>query len=515
MNHAVNSTSTTPSKRWLIIIAVMSATLIQVLDGTIVNVALPHMQGSLAAAPDQITWTLTSYLVASAIFMPLTGYFTDRLGQKNYLLICIAGFTVTSALCGASLSLFEIVLFRLLQGAFGAALVPLSQAILTRVYPRQEQGKAMAIWGIGVMVGPILGPTLGGYITEFASWRWTFYVNVPVGTFAFLLAWQVVPDSIKKPRIMDWHGLILLSLAIAGFQYFLDRGNQQDWLNGRDIQITFLISVLSLAGFIFYTLQSKQEKQTIVDIRIFKDRNFTLASLLLAVLGLGMFGSMVVQPLMLENLFNYPVLTTGLVMAPRGVSGMISMILVAKLINRIDARWLIAIGILLSALGTAICTTYSQELNINWIIWPLFLQGFGLGMIFVPLGTMAFATLPASMQVEATGLYSLLRTLGASAGISITVTILTRHAQIAWNQLGGFINPYRPAVSSYLQAAHLQLNNPLAPTLLGQQLSQQAQMLAFVNTYAFIMWSFLMMLPLVFLLRKPDQKPTLALSAAD
>ncbi|MGB6977277.1 MAG: DHA2 family efflux MFS transporter permease subunit, partial [Gammaproteobacteria bacterium] len=378
-----------------------------------------------------------------------------------------------------------------------------------------ELGKAMAIWGSGVMLGPILGPTLGGYITEFVSWRWTFYVNVPVGIFAFLLAWQVVPDSEKKQRVMDWRGLTLLSLAIGAFQYFLDRGNQQDWLSGHDIQIAVLICTLSLAGFLFYVLHPQQQKRTVFDIRIFKDRNFTLASLLLTVLGLGMFGSMVVQPLMLENLFNYPVLTTGLVMVPRGISGMISMILVAKLINRVDPRWLIAIGILLGALGTAVCTTYSLNLNVGWIIWPLFLQGFGLGMIFVPLGAMAFATLPNSMQLEAAGLYSLLRTLGSSAGISITVTVLTRHAQIAWNQLGGLINPYRPAVGSYLQALHLQLNNPLAPTVLGQELLRQAQMVAFVNTYAFIMWSFLLMLPLVFLLRKPAQKPTFAMPAAD
>jgi DHA2 family multidrug resistance protein len=508
MNQAATFSNTPTSARWLIIIAVMSATLIQVLDSTIVNVALPHMQGSLGAAPDQITWTLTSYLVASAIFMPLTGYFTDLLGRKKYLLICIAGFTLSSALCGASLSLFEIVLFRLLQGAFGAALVPLSQGIITSVYSKKEQGKAMAIWGTGVMVGPILGPTLGGYITEFVSWRWTFYVNVPVGLFAFLLAWQVVPDSPKKQRAMDWRGLLLLSFAIGAFQYFLDRGSQQDWFSGRDIQLAVLIGIISLVGFLFYTLQPQAKNTAIFDIRIFKDRNFALASSLLAILGLGMYGSMVIQPLMLENLLNFPVVTTGLAMAPRGISGMISMIIVAKIINRVDPRWLTATGILLSALGTAICTTYSANLNINWIIWPLFLQGFGLGMIFVPLGTMAFATLPDSMKVEAAGLFSLLRTIGSSAGISITITVLTRHTQIAWNQIGGLINPYRPAVGNYLQTLHMQLNNPLAPTLLGQQLAQQAQMIAFINTYAFIMWSFLLMLPLVFLLRKPENQPS-------
>jgi DHA2 family multidrug resistance protein len=490
----------TASTRWLIIVAVMSATLMQVLDTTIVNVALPHMQGSLDATPDEISWTLTSYLVASAIFMPLTGYLSDRLGRKQYLLICIAGFTIASALCGASMNLTEIVSFRLLQGMFGAALVPLSQAIITDIYSEEERGKGMAIWGMGVMIGPILGPTLGGYLTQVANWRWTFYVNVPVGILAVLLAWRVLPNSEKKSRSMDWLGLLFISIAIGALQYLLDRGNQQDWFNASDIRNAALISCLSLIAFLLHSFWHPEK--VVFNLRIFKDRNFTIASILLALMGLGMYGAMVIQPLMLENLLNYPVLTTGLVMAPRGISGMITMLFVGKIIHRVDPRYLITFGIICSMFGTFIGTLYSQNTNLFWFVWPLIFQGVGVSLIFVPLSTVAFSTLPETARVEGAGLFSLLRTLGSSIGISIATMVFTRQTQISWNQLGGFIQPYNTALQTYLNSLHLTVQQPLAGAILGNELNNQAQMLGFVDTYYFIMWGFLIMLPLVLLLKR-------------
>lgn len=496
----INAQQITPWQRWLIIIAVMSATLMQVLDTTIVNVALPYMQGSLGANSDEISWTLTSYLVASAIFMPLTGYFTDRFGRKNYLLICIAGFTFASALCGASLSLSAIVFFRLLQGVFGAALVPLSQAILVDVYSTEERGKAMAIWGLGVMIGPVLGPTLGGYLTDIASWRWTFYVNVPVGIFAVLLAWSVVPDTVKIKRSMDWIGLVFISCAIGALQYFLDRGNQQDWLDALDIRIAVIIAIVGLCSFLIHSF--KHPQHTVFNLKIFKDRNFTISSLILALLGLGMYGSMVIQPLLLESLLNYPVLTAGLILAPRGISAMVGMVVVGKLINRYDPRWLIITGIILSSIGTSAGMKYNQLIDMWWIAWPLLFQGFGLSLIFVPLSTIAFSTLPAESRSEATGLYSLLRTIGASVGISLTITVFTRHTQIAWNQIGGSIQPYNQALYDYLRPLHLSIHQPLATTILSNELIHQAQMIAFLDSFTFITGGFLLMLPLVFLLKK-------------
>lgn len=493
------STNLTASERWIITIAIMTATLMQVLDTTIVNVALPHMQGSLGASPDETTWTLTSYLVASAIFMPLTGYFTDRFGRKNYLLLSVIGFTLTSALCGAATSIVQMVVFRLLQGIFGAGLVPLSQAILTEIFPEQERGKAMAIWGMGVMVGPILGPSLGGYLTDIASWRWTFYVNVPFGIAASLMVFRFVPDTLKKERKIDWLGLLLIAVAIGSIQYVLDRGNQRDWFDALDIRISTFLGLISLVGFIIYSLKNKNN--SIFNLTIFKDRNFILSSLLLMVLGLGMYGTMVIQPQLLQGLLNYPVLLAGLIMAPRGLASMFSMMIVGKLINYIDPRWFIALGIVLGATGIYICTQYSQEISLSWLIWPLILQGLGLGLIFVPLSSIAFSTLPTTTRAEAAGIYSLLRTIGSSIGISITITFLSRHTQMAWNQLGSSMQIYNPAFMDYVHSLHLDVSSPKAIALLTSELSQQSLMLSYINTFSFIMWSFLIMLPCVLLLK--------------
>jgi DHA2 family multidrug resistance protein len=490
------------AQRVLITIAVMSATVMQVLDMTIVNVALPHMQGELNAAPDQITWVLTSYLVASAIFMPLTGYFADRFGQKNFLLVSILGFVIASTLCGIATNLPEMVVFRLLQGVFGAALVPLSQSIMVDTFPVQQRGRAMAIWGIGVMVGPILGPTLGGYLTESLDWRWTFYINVPVGILSFLLAWSVVPHTERRARTMDWSGFLLLALAIGGLQLVLDRGNVDDWFNSRSIQLSALASAIGLVAFVYHAAFHK--KSTLFHLDIFADRNFSTSTFLLTVFGLGLFGSIVLQPLMLESLLGYPASTTGLLMAPRGVASMISMMVVGRIITRVSPRTLIAAGIVISAAGSYAMTGYSLYSDAWALIWPVIFQGFGLGMIFVPLSTVAFTTLPRQRSAEAAGIYSLMRTVGSSVGISIATTVLTRHTQMAWNQLGGHIEPFNPALSQYFSGLHLALPDPRAVGLLAYELGRQAQMTGLLDAFMLVTWSFLFMLPLVLLLRRGE-----------
>lgn len=496
--------SLSAQNRWLITIVVMSATLMQVIDTTIVNVALPHMQGTLGASSDEITWILTSYLVSSAIFMPLTGYFSDRFGRKKYLIYSIIGFTLTSALCGAAMTLDELVIFRLLQGICGAGLVPLSQALLADIFPPEERGKAMAIWGMGVMVGPILGPTLGGYLTDVTSWRFTFYVNVPVGLFTLLLAY-VIPDSPKKNRLMDWPGLLLFCTAIGGTQYVLDRGNQADWFASTSICcITYLV-VTCFLGFLLHNINRKQIR--VFDLRIVQDRNFAISSLLLCIFGLGLYGIMVVQPMMMEGLFDYPALTTGLMMAPRGLSGMLSMLLVGRMIKRTDPRWLILAGIVLSVAGMSMGTRYSiTHISPFWLITPMLLQGFGLGMVMVPLSTIAFSTLKAELRTEAAGLFSLLRTLGSAIGISIAITWYTRGSQRYWNQLSGEINLQHAALNHYLTALHLDPQQPLSIALLATELSRQAAMLSFVNVFAMISMSFVLMIPLVLLLKHHKQE---------
>jgi DHA2 family multidrug resistance protein len=484
----------------MITLAVMSATLIQVLDTTIVNVALPHMAGQLGATTDQVSWVLTSYLVSSAIVMPLTGYFSDTLGRKRFLLVCIAGFVAASALCGIAQSLLQIVAFRLLQGVFGAALVPLSQAIMTDAYPREERGKAMAIWGLGVMVGPVLGPTLGGWLTEAASWRWTFYINVPIGALSFFLATQYVPDTERKSRRMDWIGLALLGSGIAGLQYMLDRGTSQDWFAATDIRISAAMAAIGLGGFMWHSL--RLGPAALFDLRIFKDRNFAMACLVMAALGLGLFGGLVLQPILLEGLLGYPIVTTGFVMAPRGLATAISMMIVGRLVSRTDPRLLVGVGMLISAAGSYAMTWYSLDVNTMWVIWPAFLQGMGLGLIFVPLSTIAYATLDRSRMAEAAGIYSLLRTIGAAAGISVVTTLMTRQSQVIWNELGGHINKYNQAFIEYLRPLHLSPTDPQAIALVAAQVAQQAQMGAMLDVFQVTTWSFLAMLPLVLLLRR-------------
>jgi DHA2 family multidrug resistance protein len=480
-------------------IAVMSATVMQVIDTTIVNVALPQMQGQLSATPDQISWVLTSYLVASGIVMLLTGYFTDRIGQKRFLLLSIAGFTLTSVLCGISGSLAEIVGFRLLQGVFGAALVPLSQSIMVQTFPPEERGKAMAIWGVGVMVGPILGPTLGGWLTEVLSWRWTFFINLPVGILSASLVMRYVAHTELKKRDMDWLGLILLAMAIGGLQFILDRGNQDDWFEAITIQYAALVCVAGLLGFLWHGLT--KHEHVIFDPAIFRDRNFTTSSLLLAVFGLGLFGTLILQPMLLESLLGYPAIDTGLLLAPRGLASMFSMMLVGKLISRSDPRKLIITGMVIFSFGSYLTTLYSLNLSLAWIVVPAVIQGMGLGLVFVPLSTVAFSTLPQRLAAEAAGIYSVMRTVGSSIGISIVATLMTNHTQVAWHNLDGNLNPFNPAVAEYLRGMQLDINSAQAPLLLARELGRQANMIGMLDAFVLVTWSFALMLPLVFVMR--------------
>jgi DHA2 family multidrug resistance protein len=486
-------------RRGLITLAMMSSTVLVVLDMTIVNVALPHMGGELSASPEELSWVLTSYLVASAVFMPLTGYLTDRLGRKNHLLASIGGFVLTSMASGAATSLAMMIFFRILQGAFGASLVPLSQAVLNEVYPRDERGKAMAIWGMGVMLGPILGPTLGGWLTEYLSWRWIFYINLPVGVLSLLLAARVVPDAAIVPRKLDWAGLLLASLGIAAGQFVLDRGNEDGWFSSPLIVGAALVSLLALGGFVLYALSTRA--QPIFNLRLFRDRNFAASSLIIAILGLGMFGALVVQPLMLESLLGYPALTTGLVMAPRGLASMAGMVLVGRFIRHLDVRLIIGTGMALAALGSHFMTSYDLAIDPWAATWPGLLQGLGMGLMMVPLSTLALSTLPPAALSEAAGLFSLFRTVGASAGIAVVETVASRHGQMAWNQLGGHIQPFNPALSGYLAPIHLGPGDPRGVAVLTAMLAQQAQMQAVLDVFQLVTWSFVAMLPLLLLLK--------------
>lgn len=489
--------------RLLTSVAVMAATIMQVLDTTIVNVALPNMAGQLDATPDNISWVLTSYLVASAIFMPLTGFFTDRLGQKRFLLICIAGFVVASALCGMATSLTQMVLFRILQGIFGASLVPLSQSVMLQTYPPEQRGKAMAIWAMGVMVAPILGPTLGGWLTEVVSWRWTFYINLPVGIVSFILAVRYVPDSPTRPRRMDWLGFTSLAMGIGALQLVLDRGNQDDWFSSQSLILAAIVAALSFIFFFVYTLTGKHHP--LFDLRIFKDRNFLVASLIMTTIGVGFFGGMVLQSLFLQNFLGYPTFDAGLYMAPRGLASLLVMVFVGKFSGRFPPRNFVLVGIFCSIAGNFLMTHFTGDITATELLLPMILQGMGMGLIFVPISTLAFSTLPKATAAEAAGIYSLIRTVGSALGISVIATYFSRSAQQSWGVLRGEITPYSDALHAYLAPLHLGTQDAQGIALAAKTVMHQAQNIAYIDSFWFATMNFVLMLPLLLLVRTPKK----------
>jgi MFS transporter, DHA2 family, multidrug resistance protein len=487
--------------RVLTSIAVMTATIMQVLDTTIVNVALPNMAGQLDATPDNISWVLTSYLIASAIFMPLTGFITDRVGQKRFLLISIAGFVVFSALCGMATSLAEIVLFRFMQGVCGAALVPLSQSIMLQIFPGEQRGKAMAIWAMGVMVAPVLGPTLGGWLTEYISWRWTFYINLPVGMASFFLAMRYVHDTPTRARRMDWAGFATLALGIGALQLVLDRGNQDDWFSSETLVFAAIVSTVSFIFFIAYSLTGKHHP--LFDLRIFKDRNFLVASLIMTTIGIGFFGGMLLQSLFLQNFLGYPTFEAGLYMAPRGIASFFVMMFVGKFSGKIPPRNFILVGIICSIAGNYLMTSFTSEMTANDLLVPVILQGMGMGLVFVPISTLAFTTLPKETAAEAAGIYSLIRALGSALGISILVTYFSRDTQQNWSLLRGAITPYSDSFKAYLGPLHLGTNDPQGIATAAGAVLHQAQNIGYIDSFWFATLNFVMMLPLLLLVRTP------------
>lgn len=480
MQQSLSHHQITNTVRWIITITVMLTAVIEVLDMTIVNVALNQMMGSFAATADQITWVMTAYIVASAVMMPLTGRLVQLFGRRRLLLINISGFFLTSVLCGISTDLLEIVIFRLLQGVFGAALVPLSQYILRDIFPKKDLGKAMAIWGLGIMVAPVLGPTIGGYLTEHFNWRWVFYINVPVCIIAFLLTLSYIPETVRSRPKIDWLGLLLMIAGIGCLQTFLDRGNQEDWLNSNFILILVIITIISLSVF---TIRGLIKADNIVKIRLFAERNFLISTLMLAGFSLGLFGMIALQPMMLEQLMGYPSETAGLAMAPRGIASAIAMVLVGPIARKFDPRILSAIGVSCAAFGTYQMMNYSLNDGMWQIIMPTIWQGFGIGFVMVPLSAVAFDYIDQNDVAEASGLFSFGRSLGMSIGISILSSIVTNQTQRSWSSLSSNISLTN---QNYLNWAHNQGYDPNASTTLQQAMQvvhQQANLIGFLDAF--------------------------------
>ncbi len=488
----------------LVTVSVMLATIMQVLDTTIANVALPHMQGSLSATQDQITWVLTSYIVAAAIMTPPTGWLTGRFGRKNVFLVSIAGFTLASVMCGISISIEEMVLFRLLQGVFGAALVPLSQSTLLDINPKERHGSAMALWGIGVMLGPILGPTLGGYLTEMYSWRWVFYINLPIGIISFLGISAFMFETEPHERPFDVFGFLMLTLAIGAFQLILDRGEQVDWFDAAEICV---YTGAALAAVWMFIVHSRQTAHPFISPELFLDRNFVAGIVFIFFVGIILLATMALLPPFMQNLMGYPVLDVGILMAPRGIGTMVAMMIVGRASGKVDPRVMIVAGLICTAYSLWEMARFTTFVPQHIIVATGVVQGFGLGLIFVPLSTISFATLEMKFRTEAASLFSLVRNLGSSIGVSLVMTMLGKGIQANHQYLAENITPYTaPLGQNYLlQGAQA---GPVAGALaqLNGEINRQAATIAYLNDFAMMMWVVVASIPLVLLLKNPHHK---------
>jgi DHA2 family multidrug resistance protein len=486
--------------RTAITFCVILATLMQALDTTIANVALPYMQGSVSASQDQIAWVLTSYIVAAAIMTPPTGYLAGRFGLKRLFLVSVAGFTVASMLCGMSQSLLQIVLFRILQGLFGAALVPLSQTVLFNINPPERQGSAMALWGVAVMAGPVLGPVLGGWLTEAYTWRYVFYINLPIGVLAFLGIVTFLPQTGRNATAkLDWFGFGSLSLTIAALQVMLDRGEQLDWFGSGEIVIEAIIGASAFYLFLVHTFTAPAP---FVRPSLFRDRNFTAGIIFIAIIGLTYYASLALQPPYLQNLMNYPIVTAGLVLGPRGVGTMGAMLLVGKLIGKVDTRALLAAGLGLTAWSFYEMTGWTPDVSQTTIVNVGVIQGIGLGFLFVPLSVVTLSTLSSELRAEGAGLYSLSRNIGSSVGISVVNSLLTTNTQANHAEIAQHVTAVNRIFSDPTVARYWNPLTAAGRAALDAMITQQAQIIAYIDDYKLLMLATLAAIPLLIVFKK-------------
>ena len=502
--HAINP--------WLIAAAVMLATFMEVLDTSIAAVALPYIAGSLSASNDEATWVLTSYLVANAIFLPASSWFSLRFGRKRFLIACIAIFTISSFACGAATSLGMILIARAIQGAGGGALQPLSQAILLESFPPQKRGLAMAVFALGVVVAPVLGPTLGGWLTDAYSWRWAFYINIPVGIFAVFMISRYVedPSYIKDahPGKLDGIGLGLLAVWLGCLQIILDKGQEDDWFGAAWIRWAFAILIIA---FIAFLIRQFRHKQPLVDLRVFRHRNFTLGCLLIGLFGAAIYGLVTLLPLFYQELMGYTALAAGWAVSPRGIGAIVAMPIIGYLTAKIDNRWLIALGFVMFGVASLWFGQVNLEIGQWSFIWAILISGFGSGCVFVPLSTTTMAFLKNEEIGNASGLYNLVRNIGGSIGISIVNTIIARHEQLHRNELAPSLSPGNITVEgsihglqNYLSAQGSSAVDALhrSYALLGANLNSQARLWAYVDDFRYMALVCFLCVPIVFALKK-------------
>jgi DHA2 family multidrug resistance protein len=486
------------TRRWLITICAMTATIMQALDTTIANVALPYMQGSLSASLDQINWVLTSYIVAAAIMTAPIGWLADRFGRKTLFIICVAGFTVASLLCAAAQNIEEMVVFRLLQGMAGAALVPLSQSTLLDSYSVEERGQAMAIWGVGVMLGPIMGPTLGGWLTDNYSWHWVFLINLPIGILTVVGMVLFMTETPRHEHLrFDWFGFLALAVGIGSLQLMLDRGEQVGWFGASEIWVE---TIISAAGFYYFFAHSLTTPEPFVRFEMFRDRNFVSGCVFMVAIGVVLFGSMALVTPYMQNLLGFPIQTAGFLLGSRGVGTLLTMIAAPRLMKMVPARYLILTGLLISAGTLYQMTGFSLDTTQYTIVVTSIIQGVGLGLLFVPISSVAFLTLPGHMRNGATSLTTLMRNIGSSIGISMMIANLTSKSTEMHARLTEYVTPFNDALQMPDVASIINMKTEQGLALLDGLVTQQATMIAFINDYKLLMILTLAVTPLVLLI---------------
>lgn len=484
----------------LLTLALMLGTIMQVLDTTIANVALPHMASALGAAQNEINWVLTSYIVAAAIATPLTGWMSDRFGQRRLFLFAVIGFTIASLLCGIATSLPEMVLFRILQGLCGAMIAPLAQTVLLNINPRERIGQAMAIYGMGIMVAPIVGPTLGGWLTESFDWRWVFLVNLPVGALCAVMLALYMPNTEINRRRFDFFGFGMLALGVGALQLMLDRGAENSWFQSPETWIELGLVVSGLWVFVIHSLTARSP---FVDLRIFRDANFSLGSLFMAVMGVTLFSGLALLPPLLQNLMGYSVIFTGLLMAPRGLATLVSMMIVGRLSGRLDPRIMMLFGAAIMTWSLWEMTLFDLEMDYWPIVTTGAMQGFGMGFLFVPLSTMAFATIAPNLRADATAIFSLVRNLGQGIGISLVSAVLSSMMQVNHAELAERLTATSQAVAA--QMPSLIDGNAQVLAMVNGLVQQQSAMLSYLDDFWLMMLLSGASIPLILLLRGPKK----------
>jgi len=502
---------------WLIAASVMLATFMEVLDTSVANVALPHIAGNLSATPEEATWILTSYLVSNAIILPATNWLGRYFGRKNFLIFCILVFTASSALCGAAASLGMLVIARILQGAGGGALQPIAQAVLMESFPLEKRGSAMAVYGMGIVTAPIIGPTLGGWITDNYSWRWIFYINVPVGIIAILMARAFIEDppyiKQQRPGRIDYVGFSLMALALGTLQLVLDKGQEEDWFSSSLITSAAVFTGVAFVSFIIWELRAKEP---IVNLHIMGNRNFAVGTALMTVLGIVLYGTIALLPLFLQTLMGYPALQSGLAVSPRGFGSVASMIIVGRLIGKINGRYLLLFGFSLLAFSTYLFSDINLQISMNSIVWPGIISGFAMGFVFVPLTTMALGTLANDQMGNASGVFNLMRNTGGSLGIAAVTTMLSRGAQVHQAALVSHLTPYDPAFQQRLHDLTGTLATQGSSTAAAQQaygaiygtVVRQASVMAYIDNFRLLSFLCVLCIPMVFLFARVKRRKT-------